>query len=172
MNDLEIKVLSTNDWKIYKELRLSSLKDSPDSFGSTYEREVEFDDNTWISRLERKGKENSILPLVIEHKKKPIGLAFGVQHDSKDRSAHIYQMWVSPNARGLGAGKLLLDHIISWAKEIKLESVHLAVTTVNVAAFNLYKSMGFEAFGEKEELREGSPFDVQPMKLDLINTSA
>lgn len=35
----------------YKAFRLQSLKESPEAFASTYEREVEFDDEVWARRL-------------------------------------------------------------------------------------------------------------------------
>jgi len=42
-------------WKILvqkqKEFRLRSLQLTPNSFGSTYEHELAFDDETWASRL-------------------------------------------------------------------------------------------------------------------------
>jgi len=51
MSNFEIKSLSECDWREYKTIRLESLQDSPDSFGSTYEREISFSPEQWKSRL-------------------------------------------------------------------------------------------------------------------------
>jgi len=43
----------------------------------------------------------------------------------------------------------------------------LGVTTSNEAAVNFYKSFGFVAAGQLEELRANSPLLVQPMTIEL-----
>ncbi|GGI44949.1 hypothetical protein GCM10008018_09650 [Paenibacillus marchantiophytorum] len=48
---MHIRILHERDAHLYQELRLSSLKVSPDAFGSTYEREVEFSLETVAERL-------------------------------------------------------------------------------------------------------------------------
>lgn len=37
---MEIRILSKSDAQVYQEVRLSALKNNPEAFGSTYEREV------------------------------------------------------------------------------------------------------------------------------------
>lgn len=152
-------------------MELLSLQDSPDSFGSTYERETEFTSEEWISRLDSNNRAKFALPLVAELNGIAIGLAWGLLHSPSDQAAHVYQMWISPSARGQGIGKLLLNRIIDWAKKSNSKVVSLAVTTTNVAAVNLYRSTGFQSHGELEVLREGSPQSVQPMKLKLCGNA-
>ncbi|WP_299495110.1 GNAT family N-acetyltransferase [uncultured Shewanella sp.] len=172
MNSLNIKVINKEDWAIYRELRLLSLQDSPDSFGSTYEQEVTFSKEEWLSRLDRDNQSKYALPLIAELNGIAIGLAWGVLHRSSDKTAHIYQMWISPSVRGQGVGRLLLKKIITWAKEFDLDYVSLAVTTNNMAAVNLYKTTGFEPYGALKSLREDSVLSVQPMKFKLCTNFA
>lgn len=172
MSTLKIRVLNKEDWGIYKELRLLSLQDSPDSFGSTYEHEIKFSNEEWISRLDHDNRANYALPLIAELNGVAVGLAWGLLHNPYDKTAHIYQMWVSPSVRGQGVGRLLLKKIISWAKEFDFESISLAVTTTNIAAVHLYKTTGFEPYGSLERLREISALYVQPMKLKLCDNAA
>jgi len=167
MSHLKIRTMIKEDLEMYKKLRLLSLKDSPDSFGSTYEREAAFPDTEWISRLDTENPSTRASPLAAEINGIAAGLAFGVCHSPEDKTAHVYQMWVAPDARGQGIGKMLLKQIVTWAKEASLKDVSLAVTTTNAAAVQLYQSMEFQPFGELEELREGSALSVQPMKLVL-----
>ncbi|EPJ47428.1 MAG: hypothetical protein OFPII_13150 [Osedax symbiont Rs1] len=163
MGNIRIKALDQHDWAIYKLLRLSSLKDSPDSFGSTFERESAFQEREWASRLRCK---KGIL-LVAFLNGTPVSLASGLVNAKRGKSGSIYQMWVSPNARNLGVAKLLLAKIMDWARELKLTSLSLEVTTSNTAAIKLYSSLGFLADGELKELRADSLVKVQPMSIVL-----
>ena len=167
MNKVEIGILSTEDWQTYKSLRLSSLMESPESFGSTYEDEAEYPDEVWKSRLDPSGRVERALPLVAEIDGTPSGLAWGLIHDPDSKTAHVYQMWVTPERRGKGLGRGLLKAIISWAQALQLNTLVLAVTTNNTAAISLYRSFGFVPVGNTEELRSGSPLLAQPMALEL-----
>jgi len=42
-----------HEWRIYRDLRLRALADSPDAFGSTFERERDRPDAEWADRLAR-----------------------------------------------------------------------------------------------------------------------
>ncbi|WP_299494455.1 GNAT family N-acetyltransferase [uncultured Shewanella sp.] len=167
MSTLNVRVLKKEDWLTYRALRLLSLQDSPDSFGSTYGSEIKFSNEEWLSRLELDNRAKYALPLMAELNGVAVGLAFGVLHHPFDKTAHIYQMWVSPSVRGQGVGSLLLNKIIVWAKGCDVDYLCLAVTTVNLGAIYLYKTTGFESYGSLEKLRETSALAVQPMRLKL-----
>ncbi len=172
MSSFNIRALNKDDWSTYRELRLLSLQDSPESFGASYENEFSFSRNEWVSRLDLDNMTKRALPLIAELNGVAVGLAWGLLHNPQYKTAHIYQMWVSPNVRGQGVGSLLLKNIISWSNELNLDYVALAVTTINKAAVKLYKANGFKPYGALEELREGSVLSVQPMKLKLCTITA
>lgn len=165
MNNISFLNLSADNWQTYKNLRLQSLQDAPDAFGSTLEREAEFSDDEWISRLVFEGK--SKLPIIALVNDEPIGLAFGVLHYPTDDTAFIYQMWVNPKVRGLGISRLMINNLVDWAKSLNVGYLSLEVTTNNLAAINLYKTSGFEAFGSLEKLRESSSLYTQAMRKPL-----
>lgn len=167
MSKFKIRVLAPEDWEIYKLIRLRSLEESPDSFGSTYEREVSFPDSVWLSRLSPELAGTISLPLVAEIDGKEVGVASGLIRESDSKVANIYQMWVSPDARGKGIAASFLDEIKTWALDKESTSMALSVTTVNNAAVGLYQSYGFSPAGDTEELRVGSELLVQPMAMGL-----
>lgn len=170
MSKLNIRVLNKDDWSTYRELRLLSLQESPNAFGSSYEQELLFSSDEWIARLNLDNSDKRALPLIAELNGVAVGLAWGLVHSPQDKTAYIYQMWVSPDVRGQGVGSLLLKKIITWSTELNLDYVSLAVTTINIPAIKLYKAYGFEPYGSLESLREASVLSVQPMKLKLSTT--
>lgn len=56
----------------------------------------------------------------------------------------IHALAVGYDYRGQGLGKILVNHIISDAKESGSEAIHLDVIDNNVAAEAFYKGLGFQ----------------------------
>jgi ribosomal protein S18 acetylase RimI-like enzyme len=61
------------------------------------------------------------------------------------------KMAVAKNARGLGIGKLLLEHCLEFATQKKMESLILYSNTKLEPAIHLYRKYGFEEI----ELEQG-----------------
>ena len=58
--------------------------------------------------------------------------------------ARIYGVYVSPGLRGKGVGRALLTRLLELVREDgSIEQVLLAVATTQVAARELYRSLGF-----------------------------
>lgn len=170
MVDVKIRVLTPRDGPLYKAVRLNSLEDSPDAFCSTYEQEAVLSDGEWQTRLDLKLRGLDARPLIAELAGQAVGLAWGVIHEPDSKTAHIYQMWVSPAQRGKGIATSLLSEITTWAFNKGCECIVLAVTTSNESAVSLYTSSGYIPTGSLEELRGGSALLVQPMIKRLENT--
>jgi ribosomal protein S18 acetylase RimI-like enzyme len=82
----------------------------------------------------------------------------------------VVSMFVLPESRGLGAGKALMQELISRARQIEgLEQLHLAVVTTKQVAYRLYRSLGFEVYGtEPKALKFGEQYwDEHLMVLHL-----
>lgn len=169
MGAVNIRVLTPHDGPLYKSVRLNSLKDSPDSFGSTYEQEAALSNTEWQTRLDLEFRKLDALPLIAELEGQAVGLAWGVIHEPNSKTAHIYQMWVLPAQRGKGIATSLLSEITTWAFNKGCERIELAVTTNNDDAVGLYLSFGYLPARPLEQLRVGSALMVQPMVKCLDN---
>jgi len=77
--------------------------------------------------------------------------------------AHVYAMWVAPDARGAGVGRALLDAVAGWARDRGCDHLVLSVTDSNEIARRVYEAYGFVDTGERRALREGS--DAQTLIL-------
>jgi ribosomal protein S18 acetylase RimI-like enzyme len=166
MANVCIRVFQPHEWRIYRDLRLRALQDAPDAFGATLADERAYADDFWSSRLHAACAATD-LPLVAELDDRPAGLAWGRIEPSNRDTAYLYQMWVAPECRGLGAGSMLLQAVIDWAGSQHARFMILGVTCGNSAATKLYTAAGFTPVGEPEPLRPGGELLAQSMKLDF-----
>lgn len=167
-----VRPYAPHEWPIYRELRLRALADAPDAFGSTLAAEQGRADEQWAGRLAAAARSGRDLLLLAEIEGEPVGLAWGrIEADNPD-VAHLYQMWVAPHRRNLGAGRMLLETVITWAREQNARYLELGVTHRESPAMRLYRRAGFEPAGETEPLRPGSETLLLPMRLDLRSNAA
>jgi putative acetyltransferase len=74
----------------------------------------------------------------------------------------LVKMSVAPGFRGLGISKLLLNHCLSTAKQLKAKKITLLSNHQLERALHLYKQFGF-----KEIPLDHSPFDLADVKMEL-----
>src|SRR5262245_25534838 len=107
---LKVRRLENSDVADYRELRLEGLKNHPEAFASSWEREVEQPASWWTERLEA----NIVLggwvngsPLV--------GVAgLRVQEGAKLRHKGVlWGMYVRAEARGTGLARALVQQVIA-----------------------------------------------------------
>lgn len=162
-----IRTFAPDEWRTYRDLRLRALADSPDAFGGTFDQEKDRPGTEWSSRLASGVESHKDLPLLAEVGREPIGLAWGRIESSNPNVANLYQMWIASNYRGRGAGQMLLEAVITWAKSVNMCYLALSVTCGDTPAMRLYARAGFKPVGEPEPLRAGSELLAQPMRLML-----
>jgi GNAT superfamily N-acetyltransferase len=162
-----VRSLASHEWRTYRELRLRALADSPDAFGSTLAREQAWADEQWSTRLALGVASELDLPLVAEVNGDAAGIVWARVDGSDPTAARLYQMWIAPECRGLGAGRMLLDTAIDWARAADVPVLHLAVSCGDTPATRLYARAGFKPDGAPEPLRPGSAVLAQPMRLEL-----
>lgn len=80
------------------------------------------------------------------------GASLGVvgvgQPPEDDPEAHLWGMWVAPEARGTGAGVALIDACVAWARTRGCSELRLDVKRTNAPAIALYARRGFVAAGD------------------------
>jgi ribosomal protein S18 acetylase RimI-like enzyme len=155
----EVTEPGPDDWRLWRDLRLLSLRESPSAFGSTYDGEARFTEQTWRERLEDPGT----VRLVALLGGRPVGLG-GAVPDGPGR-ARVVSMWVLPEARGRGVVQVLLARLETWAAARGLR-LHLDVTETNERARRSYERYGFRATGEVRPLRPDRTELVERMVLE------
>ena len=167
---VRIRLLDETDAQQYQALRLAALQHNPEAFGSTYEREVEFPLVLVGERL-RPEQDRFVLGAFDEEGALVGMVVFMRETGAKfSHKGNVFGMYVTPESRGEGVGKLLLEELIRLAKQCEgLEQVNLAVVSDNIPAKRLYSSFGFEVYGvERKALKwMGQYFDEDLMVLHI-----
>ncbi|HPJ89395.1 MAG TPA: GNAT family N-acetyltransferase [Thermotogota bacterium] len=146
---MDIRLLNRSDLDAFKVIRLNTLKNSPEAFGSSYEEEVEFPDEVFINRLEDK----STRTFGAFENEELIGLCRLIFRERRkiNHKADICSVYVEPHMRQKGVGRLLLTKAIEAARDSGLvEQLYLMVLSGNIAANALYQSLGFKTYGVEE----------------------
>lgn len=141
---IELRVLSTDDWPLWRELRLDALAEAPYAFGSQladWQGPADREER-WRARLALPDSYNLVAVLDGQ----PVGMASGVPGDEPG-IAELISMWVSPVARGRGVGDRLMAEVERWARTTGARELLLSVAEGNPAATALYERSGFAATG-------------------------
>jgi GNAT superfamily N-acetyltransferase len=152
-----VERLHEDDWAIFRELRLRSLLDSPEAFGSTYGDESSWTERAWRDWAAGRWRDGTAVVFAGHGGDGPaVGTATGAEYEAEGGVAHVYAMWVAPDARGAGVGRALLDAVAGWARDRGCDRLVLSVTESNETARRFYEECGFVDTGKREVLREGS----------------
>ena len=162
---IEVRTARPDEWRHVRDLRLRALADSPDAFGSTFERERVYAKREWLRWIS--GWERTVNRLLVAIDEQTwIGMAVGSRADDDER-AHLYAMWVDPDSRRTGVGRRLVEAILEWAEAEGATEIELGATAINRDAVVFYERLGFADTSERHALRDGSPLEVVVMRRGL-----
>jgi RimJ/RimL family protein N-acetyltransferase len=145
----ELRCLGPDDWELFRGIRLRSLADSPDAFGSTFEREQAFTEADWRRR--------AVGPLYVVLDPAPVSMGGIFDHDGVGQ---VWGMWTDPAHRGRGHARRVLDAVTPHHDRVELH-----VNTANPAARSVYERYGFVGTNQIEPLRPGSDQRMERMVL-------
>jgi predicted GNAT family acetyltransferase len=146
----ELRRLSPDDWADFRDIRLRSLADSPDAFGSTLAREEGFTESDWRRRLAG--------PVYVVDDPRPVSVGGIFDNDGVGQ---VWGMWTHPDHRGRGHARRILDAVTPL-----LPRVQLHVNITNGDARTVYERYGFVGTGEVVPLRPGSEMQIELMVLN------
>lgn len=112
----------------YRSLRLRALRESLDAFASTYEREATRSDDDWESRVSAVATSTSAQAFFAFQHAEPCGLVWCKSSEAESVVVEVFQMWVDPVSRGVGAGRALMARAIAWAEDRGAQRIRLGVT--------------------------------------------
>ena len=146
---IELTPVASGNLELFKAVRLRALAESPSAFGSTYAREVQFDEDEWARRAVRWNGAFGIGFLAIDNGA-GCGIAGGLLDQADGDRADLVSMWTAPTHRRLGVGKLLVEGVMAWARLRGVRTLRLMVVANNEAAIRFYLGLGFAMTGHTE----------------------
>src|SRR3954470_22079051 len=151
---VRIRRVRATEARALRDVRLRALGDEPLAFGSTHAREAAYPDDLWAARARESadGPRQATFFSTGERDDAPLGMAFTVIDTDDSALAHLFAMWVAPEARGTGAGAALVAAVVQWATAHGARTLRTAVTVGNDAAARLYERAGFRDTGVREPL--------------------
>lgn len=94
------------------------------------------------------------------HDNQPVGTCALVKME--DGGFELAKMAVAEEAKGMGIGSLLGEHVIAKGKEMGAERIFLESNTLLVPAINLYRKLGFQ-----QVLGSVSPYQRCNIQMEL-----
>lgn len=167
MSDVQIRRLTARDADAFREVRLRSLREDPAAFTNSLEEFSRQPMERVRARLTGEGADDFMLGAFLDGEL--VGtVGFYRETALKLRhKGHIVTMYVTPEARGRGLGKALLQEALRRIRALSgLKQVLLGVVVTQTAARHLYESLGFEAYGrEPEAVRIGDEYFAEEFML-------
>ncbi|MBV9733887.1 MAG: GNAT family N-acetyltransferase [Verrucomicrobia bacterium] len=151
-----IRRLGAADVDAFRSIRLEGLRNDPDAFGSTFEKESSEPEQYFVDRLSRSAVFGGFVG------DRLVGVA-GFYSFGDTKSAHkgvLWGMYITPEARGLKLASALVETLLEHAGK-EVEQIQLTVVSSNPRARRFYQRMGFVEYGleEKSLKYKGAYFD-------------
>ena len=135
---MRVEVLSPDDWRPWRDLRLEALADTPIGFMETLAQSLQVGEEEWRERMAKPG-----LRLLAYDGERAVGMGGGFRDDAG--VPILFAVYVTPSARGTGVLEALVDRVAAWAAPDPLVlDVHLD----NARARAAYLRLGFVETGE------------------------
>lgn len=165
---MTVKRVASSDWQEYKEIRLEALKNEPQAFGSSYNKENERTESEWQNKLAKSEDLNGI-SFFYAILKEGVFVAIGGAYQDNNKQWNIIAIYTKKEVRGQGLGQEIFKSIINELKARKIKKAYLCVNTLQIAAQALYKKNGFiiKQIIKDQLLGDGKYYDEVKMFIDL-----
>lgn len=148
-------------WARYRVVRLAALRDAPEMFGSSYERELAFEESVWRRRAERPAT------FLAGRAGEDVGMA-GVYE--LEAGWCVMGMWLRPEARGSGTVDALLAACTGVVRDHGATQVSLLVMQDNARGIRAYERNGFVLTGARELAPDGRTELVMTADVSAVPT--
>lgn len=139
---IDVRRLTEQDARIFRDARLEALEAYPEAFQSTYETAADLPLEAYAVRIQM----YAVFGGFMDGELRGI-LGFSPLRNPKiSHKGILWGMFVQPEARGTGLAKAMVEAALDHARG-RVEQVLISVITDNERARRFYEKMGFEAYG-------------------------
>ncbi len=162
-SSIKIEVAKSEDWEVYRNIRIEALTKNPEAFGSTLAEALSKPDEYWQSRLARED-----LFIVLARADNSLEGAKSITGARIEEGVwKIIAVYTRPEFRRQGLAEKVLREVLNEIKRRGGSKVTLNVTarTEQEAARAVYKKLGFK----EVEMCVDEGENIYKMELDLEN---
>lgn len=165
MVEIDVRVLTPEDWEEYREVRLASLADSPGAFLATYADEEAEPEQYWRTRMAQADR------LLASRDGSPLGVVSVQPRQEPPRAANLCDLWVTPTARATGVAWSLVQAGAVQAVRNGCTQLYYWVGSENGRAIAFASNAGFRVTSERRTIEtENTEFGDQEIALVLSLT--
>jgi ribosomal protein S18 acetylase RimI-like enzyme len=150
-----VRRAARGDELILRAVRLQAVSDTPEAFGSTYDRELARTIADW-QRWMSPGA-----TFILDDAGRARGIIAGMRDESDAAVVHLMSMWVDPSLRGSGAAEALVASLLTWAETEGARQMRLAVIQTNDRARRFYERLGFRENGRQSVRQRDGAIEVE-----------
>ena len=136
-----VEIVDADQWTRIRDIRLRSLKENPEAFGGTFEKESEEDEATWREKFIK----NEFLVASVDGHDAAI-MYIEVLEGDFGATCWIGGCWSDPAYRGNGLFSAMMRFVDSQDRGWDIQG--LGVWTDNYNAIAAYEKLGFVKMGE------------------------
>ena len=166
MSEITVRVLTDNDWREFRAVRLAALQEAPEAFVATYAEEAAQPDEYWRDLMGRADR------LLAERDGVRLGVASLEMTQGDSQSADICDLWVTPEARNTGVASRLVQAAADQAIKAGRTKLYYWVSTENGRAIGFASNAGFRVTSQRRTAQvENKEFGNQEVAfvLSLVN---
>ena len=141
---ISIRRIRIGEGELFKQIRLSSLRESPYAFASTYESALNRSFESWSEQADSTAQGSDRSTFIAFAGNAPIGIAALYRDPERMDVGEVLQVWVCPEYRSKGVAIGVMDAIFQWAGENGFRTVLSSVKKGNERALRFYQKYGFK----------------------------
>ncbi len=153
MTESKIRILTKDDAKVYRELRLQALNNNPEAFISTFEVERKKDLSSFVYELSAAKSEPIWGYYGVFIKEKLVGfcqISPGYAA-KKSHLAYFYNLYIDPQYRKQGYARALMKRVLSELRDHDIELLFMTYLSGNGDVRSFYDKFGFQQCGVKPD---------------------
>jgi GNAT superfamily N-acetyltransferase len=140
---ISVRRIRAGEGQIFRDLRLTALKESPAAFSSTYASAVGRRWESWRDQADSASSGTERCTFIAFADRTPVGIASAYRDSAEADEGEVLQFWVNPDWRSRGVGRELLEALVRWCGENGVRRVRATVTAGDDRAVGFYVRQGF-----------------------------
>src|SRR5690348_6353805 len=111
-----IRRIRLGEGNLFRSVRLTALKESPEAFGTTLESALERSEESWKEQADSTAEGSDRATFLLFERGTPAGIVALYRDVERTSQGEIIQLWVAPHLRGRGAAIELTRAVLEWAR--------------------------------------------------------